>query len=87
MKDTDKILNLWVSGEKRKKRITGNDKINEAVWEWFVGAGAKKSLSVSGPILQTEASRVAEKLQILTFKASSGSVSYTHLTLPTIYSV
>lgn len=75
MKDKDKILNLWMAGNngnrKRKLRITGNEQINEAVWEWFVSARAK-NVPLSGPLLQAEALRVAAKLQISTFKASSG---------------
>lgn len=51
--------------------MTGNEKINEAVWEWFVAARAK-NVPISGPILQAQALEVAKSLDITTFKASSG---------------
>ena len=57
-------------GRNWKARITGNE-INNAVWEWFIAARAK-NVPVSGPFLQAEALAVAKKLNITTFKASTG---------------
>jgi hypothetical protein len=56
---------------KRKLKKTGNEDINEIVWDWFVSAKAKKS-SVSGPILQQKAKEVADTLGKTDFKASNG---------------
>ncbi len=74
LKNKDHIMKDWVAGngaKKRKGRVTGNEEINEAVWEWFVAARAK-NLPISGPILQSEALAVAKRLENTTFKASVG---------------
>lgn len=75
LKNKEEIVNEWLqngNGErKRKTRITGNEEINHAVWEWFLAARAK-NLPVSGPILQSQALAVAEKLKVTNFKASTG---------------
>jgi hypothetical protein len=56
---------------KRKLKKTGNEDINEIVWDWFVSARAKK-FSVSGPMLQQKAKEVADTLGKTDFKASNG---------------
>lgn len=74
LQNKEKIMNDWVTengSRRRKLKTTGNEKINEAVWEWFVAARAK-NLPISGPILQSQALEVAKSLNITTFKASSG---------------
>lgn len=66
-------MNDWIHGKgdrKRKCRTTGNEEINETVYEWFVGARAK-NMPISGPILQAQALNVAAALNITTFKAST----------------
>ncbi len=74
-KNRDEIMDRWINNangnQRRKARVTGNEKINESVWEWFISARAK-SMPISGPILQAQAMRVAESLKITTFKASTG---------------
>jgi hypothetical protein len=48
------IKREWLTGNgsmKRKLKKTGNEDINEIVWDWFVSAREKK-FSVSGPMLQ-----------------------------------
>jgi hypothetical protein len=58
------ITHKWLTGNgsmKRKLKETGNEDINEIVWDWFVSARAKKC-SVSGPMLQQKAKEVADKL-------------------------
>jgi hypothetical protein len=36
---------------KRKANVTGNEEINEVVWEWFMSARSK-SIHISGPMVQ-----------------------------------
>jgi hypothetical protein len=55
---------------KRKLKKTGNKDINKIVWDWFVSARAKNS--ISGPMLQQKAKEVADKLGKTDFKASNG---------------
>ena len=53
LKNEEHIVNDWVAGKGAKKwkgRLTGNEDINEAVWEWFVAICAK-NLPISGPVL------------------------------------
>ncbi len=74
LKNKEKILDEWLTGNgamKRKLKITGNEEINKLVWEWFVNARSK-NLPVSGPILQAQAMDVAQRLDVKTFKASTG---------------
>jgi hypothetical protein len=64
----------WLTGNgsmKRKLKKTGNEDINEIVWDWFVSARAKK-ISVSEPMLQQKAKEVADTLGKTDFKASNG---------------
>ena len=74
LQNKERILNEWLTengNRRRKLKTTGNEKINEVVWEWFVAARAK-NVPVSGPILQAQALQVDASLNITTFKASSG---------------
>jgi hypothetical protein len=44
LKQKDKIMNEWLQGNgrmKRKAKVTGNEEINEVVWEWFTNARSK----------------------------------------------
>jgi hypothetical protein len=36
---------------KRKAKVTGNEEINEAVWEWFTNARSR-NIHISGPMVQ-----------------------------------
>jgi hypothetical protein len=41
LKQKDKIMNEWLQGNsrmKRKAKVTGNEEINEVVWEWLMNA-------------------------------------------------
>lgn len=74
LKNKDKIREEWMKGNgqmKRKAKKTGNEEINGIVWEWFVSARAK-NLPLSGPMVQSEALKVAKELGNMEFKASTG---------------
>lgn len=74
LENKDHIINDWVAGngtKNRKGRVTGNEKINKAVWEWFIAARAK-NLPISDPKLKSKARAVAERLQKTILKASVG---------------
>ncbi|CAI6369824.1 unnamed protein product, partial [Macrosiphum euphorbiae] len=52
--------------------IKNKDKImDEWLYEWFVSVRSK-NLPISGPIIQTEAMKLAEKMNVKDFKASNG---------------
>jgi transposase len=41
IKQKDKVMNKWLQGTgqmNRKEKVTGNEKINEVVWELFMNA-------------------------------------------------
>jgi hypothetical protein len=43
----------WLQGKgrmKRKAKVTGNEEINEVVWEWFTSASGPKQSSRSSQI-------------------------------------
>lgn len=66
------ILNEWTSdtsGRLKYRLVTGNEEINIIMFYWFNKVGAK-GLRVSGPIIQTEALKVAASLGKTGFKAS-----------------
>jgi hypothetical protein len=46
---------------KRKAKVTGNEGINEVVWEWFTNTRSKNIL-ISGPMVQSEAPAEAKYL-------------------------
>jgi predicted DNA-binding protein YlxM (UPF0122 family) len=74
LKQKDKIMNEWLQGNgrmKRKAKVTGNEEINEVVWEWFMNARSK-NIHISGPMVQREALAVAKSLGNDQFKASTG---------------
>jgi hypothetical protein len=56
---------------KKEAKVTGNEEINEVVWEWFMNARSKNIL-ISGPIVQIEALTVANSLWNDHLKASTG---------------
>jgi hypothetical protein len=56
LKSKSDIKCEWLTGNcsmKRKLKNTGNEDINEIVWQWFICARTKNS--VSGPMLQQKA--------------------------------
>ena len=57
--------------KKRKMRQTGNERINELMYDWFKTARLK-NIPLSGSILQEKALLFASKLNNLSFKASNG---------------
>lgn len=61
-----------VSGDRKcARRVTGNEDINDLVYEWFKEVTAKR-MPLSGPLLQAQTLRLAEDLGETTFKASTG---------------
>ena len=75
LKDKDKLVDQWKNCSngsiKRQLRHTGNEDINNLLWEWFVAARAKNH-RLSGPMLQEYAREIARKLGNNDFKASNG---------------
>src|SRR5215469_232985 len=75
LKKKTEILMWWENcgnGKiKRELKKTANEDVNEVVWEWFVSVRAKNH-SVSGPMVQEYAKKVAQKLGKTEFKASNG---------------
>jgi hypothetical protein len=72
-KQKDEITNEWLQGKgrmKRKAKVTGNEEINEVVWEWFTNA-TSKNIRISGPMVQSEALAVARSLGNGQFEAST----------------
>jgi hypothetical protein len=64
----------WLQGNgllKRKAKVTSNEEINEAVWQWFTNAGSK-NIHISGPMVQSEALTVNKSLGNDQFEASAG---------------
>ena len=55
---------------KRKQKTTGNEEINELLWEWFLHA-CSKNMPISGPILQRQSLELAKKFDKPDFKASN----------------
>jgi hypothetical protein len=55
---------------KRQAKVTGNEKINEVVWEWFTNARSK-NIHISGPVVQSEALALTKSLGNGQFKAST----------------
>lgn len=74
LKNKDAIWEEWLSGKSnhlRRRRVTGNEDINNAVYDWFIEARAKH-FPLSGPIIQARALQIAAKLGKHDFKASNG---------------
>ena len=59
--------------EPKRFRTSNIDDINTNVWQWFVAARFK-IIPISGPIVQTQALKVAKELGQSEFKASNGSL-------------
>jgi hypothetical protein len=59
---------------KRKAKVTtGNEEIDELVWEWFTNARSK-NFHISGPMVQSEALTVAKSVGNDQLKASTGQL-------------
>ena len=74
IKRRSEIKEMWRKGTRAdlmKKRRCDNEEVNNLVWEWFVDAKSQ-NLPVSGPLIQSQAKIIAEKLGNYTFKASNG---------------
>jgi hypothetical protein len=74
LKAKSEIKNQWLNCNgsiKRKLMKTGNEDINEIVWEWFVSARSR-NFRIYGTMKQEHAKEVAEKLGKSGFKASDG---------------
>ncbi|XP_033231713.1 tigger transposable element-derived protein 6-like [Belonocnema kinseyi] len=74
-KNRSEVLRAWnkncCSERKRKLRKTGNEELNNFVFEFFCKCRSI-DISVSGPMLQSKAKEIAEKLGIEKFQASNG---------------
>lgn len=58
-------------GRKKKSQKTGNEEMNDLLYEWYKDATARM-FPVSGPILQWKALEIAKQLDHHDFKASNG---------------
>jgi len=57
--------------KKRNMRKTGNEEVNELVWDWFKTCRSKR-IPMSGPLVCEKAKVFAERLGVTTFAASNG---------------
>jgi hypothetical protein len=74
LKQKNKIMNKWLQENglmKGKAKVTGNEEINEVVWEWFTNARSK-NIHISGPMVQSEALAVSKSIGNYQFKVSTG---------------
>ncbi|XP_060855630.1 tigger transposable element-derived protein 4-like [Metopolophium dirhodum] len=75
IKNKDKLMEQWVScknsGKSKRVVSVGYEQVERDLYRWFINCRSK-SLPISGPIIQTEATKLAEKLGISDFKASNG---------------
>jgi len=75
IKNKEKIMDEWVnsknSGKSKRLKTPSFEQIDQKLYEWFISVRSK-NLPISGPILQTEAMKLAEKMNVKDFKASNG---------------
>ena len=75
LKNKDRIvLEFEAKGEpatRKRKRKAAFQSVNDAVYQWY-RLVRQRNVPVSGPMLQTEARLIADKLQQPSFKASNG---------------
>lgn len=75
IKNKDKLMEQWVSctnsGKSKRVVSVGYEQVERDLYRWFINCRSK-SLPISRPIIQTEATKLAEKLGISDFKASNG---------------
>jgi len=75
IKNKEKIMDEWInrkiSGKIKRVKTPSFEQIDQKLYEWFISVRSKK-LPISGPILQTEAMQLAEKMNVKDFKASNG---------------
>ncbi|XP_027850980.1 tigger transposable element-derived protein 4-like [Aphis gossypii] len=75
IKNKEKIMDEWVnsknSGKSKRVKTPSFEQIDQKLYEWFVSVRSK-NLPISGPIIQTEAMKLAEKMNVKDFKASNG---------------
>ena len=71
-RELEKQFEENVNGERcRKLRKTANDEVNHMMWEFFQSC-RRKSIQISGPMLQEHARTFAKQLDNQDFKASNG---------------
>ncbi|XP_060863424.1 tigger transposable element-derived protein 4-like [Metopolophium dirhodum] len=74
IKNKDKLMEQWVScknsGKSKRVVSVGYEQVERDLYRWFVNCRSK-SLPIFGPIIQTEATKLAGKLGISDFKASN----------------
>ena len=71
-RELEKQLEENVNGARcRKLRKTANDEVNHMMWEFFQSC-RRKSIQISGPMLQEHARTFAKQLDNQDFKASNG---------------
>ncbi|KAL4126215.1 hypothetical protein QTP88_010441 [Uroleucon formosanum] len=77
IKNKENIMDEWVnsknSGKSKRVKTPSFEQIDEKLYEWFVSVRSK-NLPISGPIIQTEAIKLAEKMNVKDFKASNETV-------------
>lgn len=75
IKNKEKIMDEWVnsknSGKSKRLKTPSFEQIDQKLYEWFISVRSK-NLPISGPILQTEAMKLAEKMNVKDFKALNG---------------
>ncbi|XP_025407826.1 tigger transposable element-derived protein 6-like [Sipha flava] len=75
IKNKEKIMDEWVnsknSGKSKRVKTPSFEQIDQKLYEWFVSVRSK-NLPISGPIIQTKAMKLAEKMNVKDFKASNG---------------
>lgn len=66
----DEWVNSKNSGKNRRLKTPSFEQIDQKLYEWFISVRSK-NLPISGPILQTEAMKLAQKMNVKDFKASN----------------
>lgn len=67
----DEWVNSKNSGKSKRVKTPSFEQIDQKLYEWFASV-CSKNLPISGPIIQTEAMKLAEKMNVNDFKASNG---------------
>ncbi|XP_025425687.1 jerky protein homolog [Sipha flava] len=75
IENKDKLMEQWMSCKNsgKGKRVVSVEfeQVERDLYRWFI-SGRSKSLPIFGPILQAEATKLAEELRTSNFMASNG---------------
>ncbi|VVC34849.1 Homeobox domain-like,HTH CenpB-type DNA-binding domain [Cinara cedri] len=75
IKNKEKIMDEWVnnknSGKNKRLKTPSFEQIDQKLYKWFISVRSK-NLPISGPILQIEAMKLAEKMNVKDFNALNG---------------